>query len=271
MQCCLFHQQTVVTTPSNFTSSAGSTLAGRRTIPNRTHDSLPRGPLHLLLPCTEGAGLPLTCLLASSSCLVAFCSSKPKASAWPAASSWSCLTAAISCCLRGERAQSTGCWWPLGAGWPWRWHTLPAGTCTKSQLSHTAAPQEPAPGNHTWFFYSRKGMKAFSDGSGYHRETENLQTPENLQRARAQWGKFLQFGQQTVFPQGLGERVVGYRVSHSRKRYPGAITASLDWFLRVWEGILFDSKQMPSEPVLERTAFNETLFFPSRNLCPFPL
>lgn len=34
MQRCLFHQQTVVTTPSNFTSSAGSTFAGRHTIPN---------------------------------------------------------------------------------------------------------------------------------------------------------------------------------------------------------------------------------------------
>lgn len=82
--------------------------------PFRIRDSLPRGqprvargPLHLLVPHTEGTGLPLTCLLASSSFLVAFCSSKPRASAWPAVSSCSCLTVSISCCLQGERAQTT--------------------------------------------------------------------------------------------------------------------------------------------------------------------
>lgn len=34
MQCCLFHQQTVVTTPSHFTSFAGSTFAMRHSILN---------------------------------------------------------------------------------------------------------------------------------------------------------------------------------------------------------------------------------------------
>lgn len=55
----------------------------------------------------------------------------------------------------------------------------------------------------------------------------STEEPENSQGARAQWGKRLQFGRKNVFSQGLGEIVVGYRVSHSRKRYPGAITASL--------------------------------------------
>lgn len=62
-------------------------------------NSLPHGPWHLLAPCTEGAGLPLTCL-------VAFCSSKCRASAWPAASSCSCLAVSIWCCLWDERAQT---------------------------------------------------------------------------------------------------------------------------------------------------------------------
>lgn len=51
--------------------------------------------------------LSLTCLLASSSCFVASCSSKPRASARPAISSCDCLTVSISRCLRGERAQTT--------------------------------------------------------------------------------------------------------------------------------------------------------------------
>lgn len=53
----------------------------------------------LLVFCIEGTRLSLTCLPASSSCFVAFCSSKPRASAWPAVSSCNCLTVSISRCL----------------------------------------------------------------------------------------------------------------------------------------------------------------------------
>lgn len=63
--------------------------------------------LHPLVPRTEGTGLPLTCLLASSSCWVAFCSSKRRDSAWLAVSSCSSLAVSTSRCLWGERTQTT--------------------------------------------------------------------------------------------------------------------------------------------------------------------
>lgn len=165
MQCCLFHQQTVVTTPSNFTSSAGSTFAGRRTTPNARFPS-PRPLLHPLVPRSEGTGLSLTCLLASSSCWVASCSSKRRASAWPAVSSCSCLAASTSRCLRGERAQTTvtfqsrlaqevthsGCW----------------DRQQESAVTHCSSPGCSTKGSDR-FFYSRKEMKALCSVSGYHR------------------------------------------------------------------------------------------------------
>lgn len=101
-----------------------------------------------LVPCVEGTRLFLTCLLAYSSCFVAFCSSKPRASAWPAVSSCNCLTVSISRCLQGERAQTTIYSWYFRAGMPGRWHTLVVETLVKNhiQLLHIAAPQDPAPG-----------------------------------------------------------------------------------------------------------------------------
>uniref|UniRef100_A0A8B9ING3 Uncharacterized protein n=1 Tax=Anser cygnoides TaxID=8845 RepID=A0A8B9ING3_ANSCY len=63
--------------------------------------------LHFKDAASSQAESSLTCLLASSSCFVAFCSSKPRASAWPAASSCNCLTVSISRCLQGVRAQTT--------------------------------------------------------------------------------------------------------------------------------------------------------------------
>lgn len=66
-------------------------------------------------------------------------------------------------------------------------------------------------------------MKASCDVCGYHRGITR-----ECQGARAEWGKLLQFRQQNGFSQGLGEIAGGYRVSHYRKRYPKAISASLD-------------------------------------------
>lgn len=63
--------------------------------------------LHPLVPRTERTGLPLTCLLASSSCWVAFCSSERRDSAWLAVSSCSSLAVSTSRCLWGERTQTT--------------------------------------------------------------------------------------------------------------------------------------------------------------------
>lgn len=71
------------------------------------HHTQPFASAHLFSAQKEEPRLSLTCLLASSSCFVAFCSSKPRASAQPAISSCDCLTVSISRCLWGERAQTT--------------------------------------------------------------------------------------------------------------------------------------------------------------------
>lgn len=107
-----------------------------------------RSLLYLFVSCAEGTRASLTCLLASSSCLVAFCSSKPRASAWPAVSSCNCLTVSISRCLQGGSTQTTISYWHFRAGMPGRWHMLVVKTHIKNhiQLLHTAVPQDAAPG-----------------------------------------------------------------------------------------------------------------------------
>lgn len=95
----------------------------------------------------EKTSLSLTCLLASSSCFVAFCSSKPRASACPAASSCNCLTVSISRCLQDARAQTTIRYWHFRAGMPGRWHMLVTETSVKNHIQplHLTALQDWAP------------------------------------------------------------------------------------------------------------------------------
>lgn len=173
--------------------------------PFGARDSLPQGSrasdVALGISCcpTQRSGLPLTCLLISSGCLLAFCSSKHRSSAWPLAkvSSSSCLAVSTLHWLQSKRedkpqpindiSEQAG----LGGDTLWLLGHAPKVSCHTLQL-----PRIQHQGIRYLFFF-------FTAGRGWRLSVTLLATtgesPENWQEARAQWGKLLHFGQQNGF------------------------------------------------------------------------